>query len=124
MINTGKYDHEYVKITKLIELYIDSARSGHGDAMKSAFHPDATIFGYAGAAMFAGPIQQFFTWNRENGPAAGLEAQVASIDLVDRVATVRLELENWTGLRFTDFFTLFKTDDVWQITNKVFHLHA
>ena len=124
MSKTTPYDREYAKINQLIERYIDSARFGQGDTMKSVFHPDATIFGYAGAAMFAGLIQQFFTWNRENGPAAGLEAQVASIDLVDRVATVRLELENWTGLSFTDFFTLFKTDDVWQITNKVFHLYV
>ena len=124
MSNTTPYDPEYAKINKLIERYIDSARSGQADSMKSVFHPDATIFGYAGPAMFAGPIQQFITWNGENGPAAGLEARVASIDLVDTVATVRLELENWTGLRFTDLFTLFKSDDVWQITNKVFHLHA
>ena len=39
------------------------------------------------------------------------------------VATVRLESDNWTGLRFTDLFNLLKTDGRWQIMNKVFHLH-
>ncbi len=47
----------------------------------------------------------------------------ASIDLIDTVATVRLELDNWTGSRYTDLFTLLKVDGAWKIMNKVFHLH-
>jgi len=92
--------------------------------MKPAFHKNATIFGYVGADLFAGPIQQLFKWNDENGPTKGLKAWIASIDLVNTVATVRLELDNWTGHRFTDLFTLLKIDGEWKIINKVFHLHA
>ncbi len=40
------------------------------------------------------------------------------------MATVRLELDNWTSYRFTDMFTLLKVDGEWKIMNKVFHLHA
>ena len=43
--------------------------------------------------------------------------------VVGTVATVRLELNNWTGSRFTDLFTLLKVDGEWKIMNKVFHLH-
>ncbi len=92
--------------------------------MKPAFHKGATIFGYVGADLFAGPIAQLFAWNDENGPATGLQARIASIDLIDTIATVRPELDNWTGYRFTDLFTLLKIDGEWKITNKVFHLHA
>ena len=77
-----------------------------------------------GADLFAGPIQQLFAWNDQNGAATGLQAQIASIDLIDTVATVRLELDNWTGHRFTDLFTLLKVDGEWKIMNKVFHLHS
>ncbi|MEA2079898.1 MAG: nuclear transport factor 2 family protein [Pseudomonadota bacterium] len=115
---------EYDVIAKVVRHYIDGARSGRGDDMKPAFHKDATIFGYVGADLFAGPIQQLLTWNDRNGPATGLQAQIASIDLIDTVATVRLELDNWTGHRFTDLFTLLKVDGEWKITNKVFHLHS
>ena len=62
--------------------------------------------------------------NDENGPAAELQARIASIDVVDTVATVRLEFNNWTGSRYTDLFTLFKVDGEWKIMNKVFHLHS
>jgi hypothetical protein len=115
---------EYDAIEKIIQPYIEGAKSGKGEDMKPAFHKDATIFGYAGPDLFAGPIQQLFDWNDENGPATGLKARIASIDLIDTVATVRLELDNWTGSRFTDLFTLLKVDGEWKIMNKVFHLHS
>ncbi len=116
--------HEHDWIAKTVQHYIDGAKSGNGDDMKPAFHKDATIFGYAGADLFAGPIQQLFDWNDENGPAAELQARIASIDVVGTVATVRLELNNWTGSRYTDLFTLLKVDGEWKIMNKVFHLHS
>jgi len=115
---------EYDEITKIVQYYIDGAKSGSGDDMKPAFHKDATIFGYAGADLFAGPIQELFAWNDKNGPATGLQARIASIDLIDTVATVRLELDNWTGSRYTDLFTLLKVGGEWKIMNKVFHLHS
>ncbi len=115
---------EHDAIAKTVQHYIDGAKSGSGDDMKPAFHKDATIFGYAGADLFAGPIQQLFAWNDQNGPATGLQARIASIDLVDTVATVRLELNNWNGSRYTDLFTLLKVDGEWKIMSKVFHLHS
>lgn len=115
---------EHDEIAKVVQHYIDGAKSGKGNDMKPAFHDDATIFGYVGADLLAGPIQKLFDWNDENGAATELKSRIASIDLVDTVATVRLEFDNWTGSRFTDLFTLLKLDGEWKIMNKVFHLHA
>ena len=123
MSNAATNVSEHDVIAKVVQRYIDGARSGRGDDMKPAFHEEATIFGYVGADLLAGPIQKLFDWNDENGPATGLQARIASIDLIDTVATVRLELDNWTGHRFTDLFTLLKVDGEWKIMNKVFHLH-
>ena len=114
---------EHEMIAKAIQPYIDGAKSGRGDDMKPAFHEDATIFGYAGDDLFAGPIQRLYDWNDDNGPATELQARIATIDVVGTVATVRLELENWSGHRYTDMFTLLKVDGEWKILNKVFHLH-
>ena len=123
MSNAPTNVSEYDAIAKTVQHYIDGAKSGRGTDMKPAFHKDATIFGYAGTDLFAGPIQQLFDWNDQNGPATGLQARIASIDLIGTVATVRLELNNWTGHRFTDLFTMLKVDGEWKIMNKVFHLH-
>ncbi|MCZ6808374.1 MAG: nuclear transport factor 2 family protein [Proteobacteria bacterium] len=124
MSNLTNDVNEQDAITKVVQHYIDGARSGKGDDMKPAFHEDATVFGYVGPDLFAGPIQNLFAWNDDNGPATELEDRIASIDVIGTVATVRLELENWTGIRFTDLFTLLKVDGDWKIMNKVFHAHA
>ena len=124
MSNATTNVKEYDAITKAVQHYIDGGRSGKGDDMKPAFHEDATIFGYAGADLFAGPIQRLFDWVDENDPATRLQARIASIDVVDSVATVRLELDKWNGSRYTDMFTLLKVDGEWKIMNKVFHLHS
>ncbi len=117
-------ESEYDVIAAVVQHYIDGGRSGKGDDMKPAFHKDATIFGYAGADLFAGPIQRLFDWLDDNDPATRLQARIASMDVVDSVATVRLELDNWNGSRYTDMFTLLKVDGDWKIMNKVFHLHT
>ena len=121
-VSNNTSDNEMIE--KTVQFYIDGAKSGKGDDMKPAFHKDATIFGYIGDDLFAGPIQKLFDWNDKNGPATELETKIASIDIVGTIATVRLESDNWTGHKFTDFFTLLKVEGAWKIMNKVFYLHS
>ena len=124
MSNATTEVREQDAIAEIVQHYIDGAKSGKGDDMKPAFHKDATVFGYVGPDLFGGPIQELFDWNDQNGPATELQVRIASIDVTGTVATVRLELDNWTGYRFTDLFTLLRVDGEWKIMNKVFHLHA
>ena len=74
MGNTPTTVSEYDTIAEVVQRYIDGARSGRGEDMKPAFHTDATIFGYVGADLLAGSIQQLSAWNDENGPATELQA--------------------------------------------------
>lgn len=115
---------EYDAIAALIQHYIDGAKSGKGDDMKPAFYEDATIFGYVGPDLFAGPIQKLYEWNDQNGPAPDIQSRITSVNVIGTIATVRLETDNWTGYRFTDMFTLLKVDGRWTIMNKVLHLHG
>ena len=114
---------DYDAIVETIQHYITGGKTGDTDEMKRAFHQNATIFGYLGPDLIAGPIQGLFDWNDQNGAATELEGRVTSIDLVGSAATARVELDNWSGHRFTDFFTLLKIDGKWKIMNKVFYLH-
>lgn len=111
-------------IARMFQKYIDGARSGKSEDMKPAFHEDATIFGYGAAGVWGGPIQKFFDYNDKNGPAKDIQVRIASIDIAGSVATARLEIDNWTGHKYTDLFTLLKIDGQWKIINKVFHLYA
>ena len=114
---------EYEAIANTVQQYVNGGKTGRSEEMKPAFHADATIFGYLGPDLIAGPIQILYDWVDQNEPATELQSWIASIDLNGTVATVRLELYNWSGHRFTDLFTLLKVEGEWKIMNKVFHLH-
>lgn len=110
-------------ISDVIATYVEGARTGKGSVMRPAFREDAAIFGFVGDSLFAGPIQQLFDWNDANGPAKEVSATIAAIDVAGTVASARVELDNWTGHRYTDFFTLLKDETGWRITQKAFHAH-
>src|SRR5262245_15833481 len=86
--------------------------------MKPAFHQDATIFGYADGELFANPIQLLFDRVDHAAPATGLHALIVVIDIVDTIAGVRLELDDWNGRRLTDLLTLLKLDGAWKICKR------
>lgn len=123
MSTTSSYVNEIDEITKVMQVYIDGARTGTGASMKPAFHSDATIFGYVGPDLFGGPIQGLYDWNDQNGPATSIQSRFTSIDVVGTAANVRLDTDNWTGHRFTDFFNLVKIEGQWKVVSKVFFLH-
>lgn len=123
MTQASALSSEKEAIERTIKTYINGGISGRSDEMKPAFHDGATIYGYIGPDLFGGPIQGLYDWNDSNGPAADLRPEIASIDIEGSIATVRLELDNWTGHKFTDMFTLLKTDGEWKIISKVFYLH-
>jgi len=110
-------------ISSVIESYVEGGRKGDASIMKSAFHKNATIHGLVNGNLFGGPIQIMFDWVKDNPPAPKLEAEIASIDLANTVATARVELTDWNGARYTDQYTLLKENDKWTITSKVFHTY-
>ncbi|MGS2719527.1 nuclear transport factor 2 family protein [Paraglaciecola aestuariivivens] len=111
-------------IKKVMEIYVEGGKTGDNDILRPIFHELATICGYVGPDLFAGPIEMFYDWHTENGPAKELSAKPPQIDIEGTAATVRIELDNWTGHRFSDFFTLVKIDGQWQIMSKIFYLHS
>jgi len=114
---------DHVGIAALMQNYIEGGRMGSVDTLRPIFHELATICGYVGPDLFAGPIEMFYDWHAGNGPAADLEVGDMRIDVEGTAASVRIDLDNWTGHRFTDFFTLVKVNGQWQIMSKVFYLH-
>ena len=110
-------------ISSVIESYVEGGRKGDASIMKSAFHKNATIHGLVNGNLFGGPIQIMFDWVKDNPPATKLEAEIASIDLANTVATARVELTDWNGASYTDQYTLLKENDKWTITSKVFHTY-
>jgi hypothetical protein len=110
-------------IARAIQTYVDGGKSGKSTDMKPAFHEGAIIYGYAGPDLFGGPIQILFDWVDTNPPASELKSISRLSTSKAPLRSTRVELYNWSGRRFTDMFTLLKTDGEWKITSKVFYLH-
>jgi hypothetical protein len=111
------------QITGTLATYISGGVSGKSEDMKGAFHETATIHGYLGPDLIAGPIEGLYHWVDENDAATELTSEIIQIDIHETIATARVECFNWGGHRFTDMFTLLKTDGEWKIVSKVFYLH-
>ena len=124
MSNIPTYVSEYDAIVKTMQSYLDGAKAGRGTDMKSTFHPHATIYGYLGTELMAGSIQLLFDAADQIGPAPEIQVRFVKVDIVNTIATVRLEIDNWAGYQFTDQFLLLKLDGEWKVMNKVFHTHA
>src|SRR3954454_24479022 len=116
----SEYLTQYDEIAQTIQKYIDGSRQGKSELMRPAFHADASFFGYAGEQLAVG-TQFLFDWIDKNGPAPNVEPRIVSVDILDTIAVVRLELANLsgelagTGVRMSDIFTFLRTPDGWKI---------
>ena len=120
---------DYDAIVKTIQYYIDGSQTGRSELMRPGFHSEASIVGYAGGSLLFGPIQQLYDWIDANGPAPDIQPTLASIEILESIAIVRLEVKQWSGklagsgVHMSDLFNLIKTDEGWKISQKLFHWH-
>jgi hypothetical protein len=98
--------------------------------MHPAFHSEASMVGYASGQFLFGPVRILYDLIDVNGPAPDIEPVVASIEILDTIAVVRLEVYSWsgkivdTGVHMSDLFNLIKTDSGWRISPKMFHWYS
>jgi hypothetical protein len=125
------YLNDHDAITAVIGQYFEGLRTGNSGASKPAFHEACTFFGYFDGQLLAGPVQMLFDWVDGNGPVPGVEMRIASIDVHETIAVVRVELEKLSGKfggqpggTLSDLFQLIKVDGRWLISQKSFHWHA
>lgn len=117
--NMNAHADERSAIEKTIQTYVDGHRQGKSSLMKAAFLPQATV--YLGPK--PEPAQILFDITDSQPPSANISAEITSIDVADTIGMARVELFNCYGHRYTDMFTLVKTDNGWKITTKVSHRH-
>jgi len=124
------YVSDYDAIVATMNRYTEGVRTGASTGMKPSFHENCTFYGYFDGQLLAGPIQMLFDWVDGNGPVAAMQVRLASIDVLDTIAVVRLEMENVTGKlagadgsKVSDLFQLINVDGTWVISQKSFHWH-
>ena len=57
-------------------------------------------------------------------PSENVKYHIAWIDVSGPAAAAKVEFIDWNGLRFTDFFVLYKNNGEWKISGKVYDSHS
>ncbi|MBS9464028.1 nuclear transport factor 2 family protein [Flagellimonas sp. 389] len=116
--------NEYKEVEKALQPYIESARTGDGKLSRSAFFDHAHILGSVGGTLYNQTADEFEAVVNEGGPSAEVQSCIAWIDISGPAAAAKVEFIDWAGLRFTDFFVLYKENGKWRISGKVYDSHA
>ena len=124
-----KSSSQHDEVLKTLQLYIDGSKQGKSALMRPAFHPQASFFGYAGDQLAVG-TEFLFDWIDRNGPAPDIDPRVMSVDVLESIAVVRVEIANWSGklagsgVRMSDLFTFLRMPEGWKIIQKAFHWNS
>lgn len=112
---------DYQEIKEVVMQYVDGCATGNVELAKKAFDKGAVMYGYLNGQLCAGSIDALYGAIEQLGADPATKAEVDVIEVVGTAATVRVVLEDWHGLGFTDFHSLVKMDGKWQIVAKIFH---
>src|SRR4051794_1402146 len=111
------------QITAVVQLYVEGAREGDAEKLRTAFHPEARMWGSLGGQRFDVPISAMI--EMLDGKPVDVDgsyvATITSCEQTEDTAEVTLaEKGFWGTVSFVDFFSLARIDDEWTIVNKTF----
>ena len=117
---------EYNAILDVLNKYNEGGAKADSSIMKPAFSEQSTIFGVdAGGKLVGGPIQGLFdTIDNDFKPSPNAKGAVARVDIAGTAASARIDTDDISGFRFTDFFNLLKVEGKWMIVSKIYHTHS
>lgn len=118
------YVNEYNAVIEVLNKYNSGGAKADSSIMKPAFSEKATIFGIEDGKLSGGPIQGLFdVIDSAFRPSPEAKAAIVRVDIVGTAASARIDTDNISGYRFTDFFNLLKVDGKWTVVSKIYHTH-
>ncbi|KNH44653.1 nuclear transport factor 2 family protein [Pseudomonas lini] len=118
------YVQEYNAIVDVLNQYNEGGAKADSALMKPAFNEQATMFGVDGDKLVGGAIQNLYdVIDNVFRPSPEAKAAIVRIDIVGTAASARVDTDNVSGFRFTDFFNLLKVEGKWTIVSKIYHTH-
>ncbi len=116
--------NEYKEVEKALQPYIESARTGDGKLSRSAFFDHAHIVGSIEGNYYNMDADTFGDVVGQGGPSENVKSRITWIDISGPAAAAKVDFIDWNGMRFTDFFVLYKKDGQWKISGKVYDSHS
>jgi hypothetical protein len=125
-MNNTTYVQDYQAIVAVLNQYNAGGAQADSSIMRPAFSSQATIFGLDGDdKLTGGPIEGLFEIiDSAFRPSPQAKAAIVRVDIVGTAASARVDTDDISGFRFTDFFNLLKVQGEWTIVSKIYHTHA
>ncbi len=115
---------EYEAIIKVINFYLEGANRGKDEIARQAFAQNATMYGTnKDGSIVSGSIENLYQALKTSGEAKDCKTHIDVLYIDESIASVRVIMENWHGLNFTDLHQLFKSNGEWKIVSKIYHTH-
>ncbi len=118
----------HTELVNVWNVYRDSIHLGDADGLARIFHPSASMFYVVDGKITVMPIDKYIevVRNRVAPVKSGarrderlISLAVPSVDSAVLTATIRI-----LGKSFTDQLVMLKTESVWQIVAKTYHLDS
>ncbi|WP_282412167.1 nuclear transport factor 2 family protein [Pseudomonas sp. PS01299] len=123
-MSTSTYVQEYNAIVDVLSQYNEGGAKADSALMKPAFNQQATMFGVNEGKLVGGAIQNLYdVIDNAFRPSPEAQAAIVRIDIVGTAASARVDTDNVSRFRFTDFFNLLKVEGQWTIVSKIYHTH-
>jgi hypothetical protein len=114
---------DFDEISQVMKTLLEGEAAGDVAKLKSAFHPDARMFGQAEGQRYDLPIGEYFDLAAAapGNSEGNYRARVLSIQQTGDAAMVTAVEENcWGSVSFIDYFSLSRLAGEWKVVNKTF----
>jgi hypothetical protein len=116
---------ELEAIRKTVTRYEDGITSGDVNLLRSAFHPQAMMYGCSGENVTIVGIDGLYDYVASQRPPVvtgeSHRCFITKIDVADFAATAEVVQENCYGANYTNYFQLLKINGEWKIMSKAYN---
>lgn len=119
-------ENDWNAIRAVVVDYLEGMIYGQSERLERAMHPQCMQAGhYKGQYEFfdRDTFIEALTQEKTEPPGTPYTSRIVSLDITGDVAVVKV-LDDCFGTSFTDYLTLIRHDDRWQIVMKAFFDHA
>lgn len=113
-------------INLVIRNYVVGMVSADETLLRQAFHPSCYIIGHYHGELEWLSLDDFVSAIKAEGPAANDVKpfwEIQSVDITGDAAAVKI-VDDYIGMRFTDYLSLLKINNRWVIVNKLYYYHG
>lgn len=122
-MNAQLLDKELISV--VVRNYVEGMVFADEALLRQAFHPDCRVIGHYHKELEWLSLNDFISAIKAEGPAPKEVKpfwETVSVDVTGDAGAVKV-IDDYEGMRFTDYLSLLKINERWKIVNKVYYLN-